>query len=310
MKRPTAFLLMGVHVACAAGTYVLGKYAAVGFPNAGSLSLARSIVAGVVLLALTGTAIPRPRFTRGEWLKIAGLGVLLVPLNQYLFLRGLHDTVPGHPALIYAMTPVGVLLLQSAIARTSPPAAKALGVLVAVAGVIVLFRPWAPADPKFQEIRNGDLWIAAGLVVWVVYTVLAAPMFRAHDPRTVTTWILVLGAVALVPFAAAELVVVDFAAIPTAAWWGLAWLGLVTSAAMMLLWNAMLRHLQPVEVSVCANLQPAATAGLVAALAHAGWIDGTQDLGPLYWVGTALILGGVALTQRRQTRPTVEIEPA
>jgi len=310
MTRPTAFLLMAVHVACAAGTYVLGKNAAVGFPNAGSLSLARSIVAAVVLLALTGTAIPRPRFTRREWLKIAGLGVLLVPLNQYLFLRGLHDTVPGHPALIYAMTPVGVLLLQSALARTWPPAAKSLGVIVAVAGVIVLFRPWAPADPKFHEIRNGDLWIAAGLVVWVVYTVAAAPMFRAHDARTVTTWILVLGAVALVPFAAAELVDVDFAAISPAAWWGLAWLGLVTSAAMMLMWNAMLRHLQPVEVSMCANLQPAATAALVAALAHEGWIDASQDLGPLYWIGTALILGGVALAQRRRSPAPVEIEPA
>jgi drug/metabolite transporter (DMT)-like permease len=310
MTRPTSYLLMAVHVACAAVTYVLGKFAAVGFPNAGSLSLARSIIAAVVLLSLTGTAIPRPNFTRGEWTKIAGLGVLLVPLNQYLFLRGLHDTVPGHPALIYAMTPVGVLILQSALARRLPSTAKTLGVFVAVAGVIVLFRPWAPEDPKFHEIRNGDLWIAAGLVVWVVYTVAAAPMFRAHDPRAVTTWVLVLGAAALVPFAAAELVAVDFAAIPTSAWWGLAWLGLVTSAAMMLLWNAMLRHLQPVEVSVCANLQPAATAGLVAALAGAGWIEGTQDLGPLYWIGTALILGGVAITQRRRSPPAAATEPA
>src|SRR5262249_34911123 len=159
-----------------------------------------------------------------------------------------------------------------------PPAAKSAGVIVAVAGVIALFRPWAPADPKFHEIRNGDLWIGAGLVVWVVYTVVAAPMFRAHDARTVTTWILALRAVALVPFAGAELVAVDFAAIAPSAWWGLAWLGLVTSAAMMLMWNAMLRHLQPVEVSVCANLQPAATAALVAALARAGWIDASQDL--------------------------------
>jgi drug/metabolite transporter (DMT)-like permease len=303
MTRRTVFGLMALHVGCSAVTYVLGKHAAVGFPDAGSLSLARALIAALVLLALTGTAIPQPHFTVREWLRIAGLGVLLVPLNQYFFLRGLHDTVPAHPPLIYAMTPVGVLVLQSALARRMPPAAKAAGVVVALAGVVVLFRPWEQQDPRFHAIQNGDLWIVAGLVVWVVYTVSSASLFRVHDPRTVTTWILALGALVLVPFAASELLAVDFAAIPTDAWWGLAWLGLVTSAAMMLLWNAMLRHLEPVEVSVCANLQPMATMLLVASLFHLGWIDKDQDLGPLYFVGTALILGGVRLVQRRRPLP-------
>jgi drug/metabolite transporter (DMT)-like permease len=290
---------MFVHVCCAAVTYVLGHYAAVGFPTAGSLSLARGLIAATVLVSLTGTAIPRPRFTGREWLQIAGLGVLLVPLNQYLFLRGLHDTVPGHPALIYSMTPVGVLVLQSVLARRLPPAAQIAGVAVAVAGVIVLFRPWAPADPRFREIRGGDLWIVAGLVVWVVYTVAVKPISRVHDSRTVTTWVLVTGAIVLIPFAAQSLLDVDFAAVPRAAWWGLVWLGLVTSAGMMLLWNAMLRHLEPVQVSVCSNLQPAATTLLVAVLFHAGVMNEDQDLGPLYFLGTALILCGVWLVQRR-----------
>jgi drug/metabolite transporter (DMT)-like permease len=138
--------------------------------------------------------------------------------------------------------------------------------------------------------------------VWVVYTVAAAPLFRAHDAKTVTTWILATGALVLLPFAAWSLVEVDFSAVPAAAWWGLAWLGLVTSAAMMLLWNAMLGHLEPVEVSVCSNLQPAATALLVAALFHAGWLEKDQDLGPLYFLGTGFILAGVWLVQRRAPR--------
>jgi drug/metabolite transporter (DMT)-like permease len=303
MTRRTVHLLMAIHVAGSAVTYVLGKHAAVGFPDAGSLALARALCSALLLLALTGTVIPRPKFTRREWLHIAGLGVLLVPMNQYLFLRGLRDTVPAHPPLFYAMTPVGVLLLQAALARRLPPAQKIAGVVLAFAGVIVLLRPWEQEDPRFQELRTGDLWILVGTVVWVVYTVAAAPLFRRHDPRAVTAWILVLGAAALAPFAGGELLAVDFAQIPAAAWWGLAWLAVITSALMMLLWNAMLRFLEPVEVAVTSNLQPAATAALVAALFHLGWIDRDQDLGPLYWTGTALILGGVTLAQRRVAPP-------
>src|SRR6185436_6184063 len=105
-----------------------------------------------------------------------------------------------------------------------------VGVLLAFAGVIVLLRPWAQDDPRFHELRTGDMWILVGTVVWVVYTVASASLFRAHDPRTVTTWILVLGAVALVPFAWRELLDVDVGAVPMDAWWGLLWLAAVTSA--------------------------------------------------------------------------------
>ena len=37
---------------------------------------------------------------------------------------------------------------------------------------------------------------------------------------------------------------------------------------MMLVWNALLRHLEPVEVAICSNAQPPATAALVAGLAE------------------------------------------
>ena len=93
-------------------------------------------------------------------LHVAALGFLLVPLNQYLFLLGLRDTAPGHAALLYAMTPLGVLLLQSAIARRAPPLVKAAGVAVAVAGAFVIMRPWDRTDPHVREIRTGDMWIA------------------------------------------------------------------------------------------------------------------------------------------------------
>ncbi len=282
---------MVLHVFCAAGTYVLGRQAALGFPDAAALTFARGVGASALLLALTGSLIPRPRFRRADWLRIAGLGLLLIPLNHYPFLQGLRDTVPGHPAVIYAMTPVGVLLLQSAVERRRPPAVKALGVMVALAGVLVLLRPWE-RGPEFAQIRRGDLWILLGLAVWVVITVLSRPLMRAYDPRAVTAWSILLGTCAMAPVGLPPLLRTDLAAIPADAWAGLAYLCVVTSALMMLLWNRLLRDLEPVEVAICANAQPAATALLV-------WMLGDpQDLGPLYWGGTLLVIAGVMLVQR------------
>lgn len=300
MRRATVYLFMGLHVLFAAATYVLGRHAARGFPSAAALTLARGLGSSLLLAALFGTLIPRPKFDLRDWAKVAGLGILLVPLNQYFFLIGLRDTVPGHPAVIYAMTPVGVLVLQSALERRWPSRAKALGVLAALAGVLIVLRPWVHG-PRFAEIRRGDLWILLGLLIWVVYTVAARPLLRRHDPSTVTAWSMILGTLVLLPPAAAPLARTDFAAVPTEAWIGLAWLAAVTSTVMMLFWNRMLRHLEPVEVAICANAQPAATALLAWALAVLGVEAPAEalDLGPLYWLGTALVIAGVTLVQRR-----------
>ncbi len=68
---------------------------------------------------------------------------------------------------------------------------------------------------------------------------------------------------------------------------------------MMFVWNLMLTRLEPVQVAISANAQPPATALLAAALAAAGYLSGDQDVGPAFWAGTALVLTGVWLVQRR-----------
>ena len=298
MTRARAYLFMALHVSLAAGTYVFAKPAAVEFPDPEALALARAGIAAVLVLLATGTLIPRPRFTLREWARVAGLGLLLVPLNQYAFLRGLKDTAPSHPALIYSMTPVAVMLLSGAIQRRAPPRVRVLGVLIALAGVVVLLRPWEQTADA-ATLRRGDVWICIALVIWAVYTVLVGGMARRHDPRTVTAWALVFGAAFLAPVALPSLLATDLGAISVRGWVGLAWLGAVTSTLMMLLWNAMLGKLEPVQVAICANAQPAATAALAAGLAAIGYLHGDQDLGPLFWVGTLLVLAGVWLVQRR-----------
>src|SRR5262245_9850074 len=144
MKRGTTYTLMTLHVVFAAVNYVLAKGATAHFGQSiAALTMLRAAAAAVLLLAMSGTIVPRPVFTPREWGRIAILGFLLVPLNQYLFLRGLRDTAPGHAALLYAMTPLGVLLLQSALSRRLPPLAKSLGVVIAFAGVLLVMRPWS-----------------------------------------------------------------------------------------------------------------------------------------------------------------------
>ena len=289
---------MTLHVFFAAGTYVFGKSAAVGVSDPAALTLLRALGASVLCLLLTGWAIPAPRFTRREWMEVLALGALLVPMNQYLFLAGLKDTVASHPALIYSMTPVGVLALGAALDRRAPPKLWLLGVALALGGVLVVLKPWSD-DRALASVRGGDILILIGLLVWVVYTVWAGALARRTDPRTVTVWTLVLGTVLFLPVGAVPLLNVHFASLAPKTWFGIAWLAVITSTVMMLLWNQMLRTLAPVQVAVCANAQPAATALLGAVLAALGVIDHDPGLSIEFWIGTVLVVAGVLTVQRR-----------
>jgi len=298
MERATTYILMVAHVLLAAGTYVFGKEAAVGFADPGALTLARALGAAVCLLLLSGWAIPRPRFAGGEWLRLLILGIILVPLNQYTFLRGLKLTPPSHPALLYALTPLGVLLLASVLDRRWPSPRNVGGVLAALAGVVLILRPWEQGA-AITEMRSGDFWVLVAVLAWVVYTVAAGRTCLEHDPRAVTAWSLILGALVMAPICGHTLATMDFAAVHLGAWLGLVYMVLITSVAMMLAWNLLLRYLGPVEVAICTNAQPPTTAALSALLSGLGVLGGEQDLGPLFWLGTALVVAGVALVQVR-----------
>ena len=291
------YALMALHVSLASASYIFGRTAAVGFADPMVLTLLRAAGAALIFLALSSSLIPRPTFNRREWGQVAAFGFLLVPVNQYCFLRGLQHTVPSHPALLYALTPLGVLLLESAAQRRLPPPAKQAGVLLALGGVLLILRPWAQ-ETAMVQIRSGDLWILAAVASWVVYTVGVRGLCRRHDPRSVTAWSLILGAAMLLGPAGRAALQLPLASIAASVWLSLAWLALVTSVTMMLLWNFLLRHLGAVEVAVCTNAQPPVTALLAAVLAALGWLQPQQDLGWVFLGGMLMVMAGVMMVQR------------
>lgn len=288
---------MALHVLFAAGTYIFSKAAAVSFANPLVLTVSRGLGSAAIFLVLTRWKISRPDFTLREWGKIIWLGVLLVPMNQYCFLKGLEHTVPGHSALLYAMTPLGVLLLSSFLAGKMPSFRKILGTIIAFAGVVIVLRPWA-SGTQISELRTGDLWLIAAVVCWVLYTVQASDICRKKNAVTVTAWSLISGVLVMLPVAAGAMMDFDFSAVSAAGWFGLGYMMVITSTVMMILWNILLQHLTPVQVAITTNAQPPATSLLAAATSAVGLLPGDQDLGILFFLGMALTLSGVIIIQR------------
>jgi len=296
-SKTLLYVFMVLHVLCAAGTFILSKAAATSFADPLVLTFTRGIGCAVIFLIFTGWKIPKPDFTLKEWARLLVLGILLVPMNQYCFLKGLELTVPGHSALIYAMTPIGVLLLSSVLAGNMPSFMKLSGVVIAFSGVMVVLRPWE-SGAQLSELRIGDLWLIGAVFCWVLYTIMASDIIRKKNALTVTAWSLILGVLVMLPMAAKPMMTFDFSAVSTAGWFGLGYMVVITSVVMMILWNILLQHLTPVQVAITTNAQPLATTLLVAVSSAAGFLQGDQDLGLMFILGMVLSISGVIITQK------------
>ena len=296
-SKTLLYIFMALHVLGAAGTFILSKAAATSFANPLVLTVVRGIGCAFIFLIFTGWKIPKPDFSLREWFRLLVLGVLLVPLNQYLFLKGLELSVPGHSALIYAMTPIGVLLLSSILAGKTPSIQKFAGVFIAFSGVMIILRPWA-SGPQVSELRIGDLWLIAAVFCWVLYTVLASDIIRKKNALMVTSWSLILGVLVMLPMAVQPILTFDFSVVSTAGWFGLGYMIVITSSMMMILWNILLKNLTPVQVAVTTNAPPLATTLLVALGSAAGFLQGNQDLGLMFIIGMVLSLSGIMVIQK------------
>jgi drug/metabolite transporter (DMT)-like permease len=293
--RPPAALLYGalvLHTLFSAGTYLIGKRALTELP-ALPMGLIRFSGASVLLALLLrrlrppGQRMP-PKEARRKLLLLAFIGV---PVNQGFFLYGLQNSTAAHAALLYALTPLFVLLLAQALLSEFPGWRTATGTALALGGTIfVLFEHGLDLSrgPLF-----GDLLIAVAVVAWSVYTAEGRELVSKYGALPTISWTIIGGTVLFLPIG---LTATWFSrdqvmrASPQA-WLGVAYLIVATSVISYLLWYWALGHLAAARVAIFSNLQPLATA----TLAH--FFLG-ERISVAFLAGAVVVISGVLFAQR------------
>ena len=298
--RPSAVVLYGallVHTLVSAGNYLFAKRALMEIP-ALPLGLLRFAGAAVLLLILLRRVRPPGQRLppRGEWKKLLFLSFIGVPVNQGFFLFGLQLSTAAHAALLYTLTPLFVLLLAQALIGESPGRRTTAGTALALGGTIyVLLQRGVGAS---REPLAGDLLLLVAVVAWAVYTAEGRAMVGRAGAFPTIAWTIIAGTVLYLPLGLGALMVptyrTDIAHASREAWWGVAYLIVMTSVVAYLLWYWALTHLAAVRVAIFTNLQPVATA-LMAQL----FLGEHITVG--FYVAAAVVMAGVLLAQWRTT---------
>jgi len=288
--RKRVVLALIVNQLLSTGTHLVGKATlnAIGpLPTA----LLRFSVASVTLLALHFLRPHRERIAREDIPKILWVGFLAVPVNQGFFLFGLSQSTASHAALLYALTPLVVLLLARRFLHEGHAGEKLIGVAAAFAGATLIFLDRGLA--RELSVMRGDLLISVAVIAWAIYSVASKELLERYDPMTLTTWALVSGTVMSLPAALIPGAIPPLHALTPAVWAGILYLGVGTSVVAYALWFYALRALEASKVAITTNAQPVLTSAL-------SWFLFRDRFGPAFFAGAALILGGVIWVETRK----------
>jgi drug/metabolite transporter (DMT)-like permease len=290
-RRRIAWALLLLSPAMFSVNMLMARYATFVPPNA--LALGRWLLVALLLLPFVWPRLVRHRHALArEWPDLLMLGALGMWIcGAWVYIGG-RTTPALNIGLIYAASPILVVLLGRLLHRERLTVARVAGVSLCLAGVAAVFAKGRVDNLLSVHFTEGDLWIAAASACWGLYSVLLKHRPSALDPLTRLCAISFAGSLVLLPFAVGEAVL--WAAPDLADWrtWTV-WivLAIIPGVGAYGAFGYCVRELGPSVTSVSMYLGPLYV-GLLA------WA--TLDEAPHWYhlVGTALVLPGLFLATR------------
>jgi drug/metabolite transporter (DMT)-like permease len=287
-------LLLALVPACFALNPVIGRAMADVFGPA-SLSVVRWSASALIiaLLALARGDTERWRAPAGLAARIGGLGALGMGFCAYAEFMGARTSPATNIALIYGCTPAFVAIWEIAAGRQRATASLGLGIAGCLLGVVLILAQGHLETLASMRFALGDLWAAAGMFAFVLYTVAMRRVSSTLTPLPQFTLMAGVATLALVPPAVLEVAADGLPAIPahTVPW--LVTLVLATGIGAYLGYNISLKRNGPVLTSASIALTPMYAAMLAVVLIgeRLAWYHG---------VALVLVVCGLMLINRGQ----------
>ena len=294
-----AFLLLAFANLLWAGNWIAGRALRDAFDPV-TLNFLRWTVATLVLAPFALPALrgkgARIRADAGMLLLLALTGVAVFQSLVYL---GLRSTTAVNAVLLNSSMPLFMLLCSWAIERERASARQVAGMLLSLAGILVILSRGEAGALLQLELHRGDAWILLAMPVWGVYSVLLKRRPANLGGVEFLFVISLSGVLMLAPFAAWQALQAAPGRPTAAAALGVLYMGLAASVIAFICWNRGVAVVGANAAGFTIHLLPAFCT--VLAILFLG-----ESVALYHGVGVATILAGVLLATRATPAPDVK----
>lgn len=268
------------------------------------VSTLRFLVALAVLLPLLLWREPRAlRLSRRDLPYAAGLGLTGVAAYNALTMLGLQWAPASDGATITpTLNPLFTMVMAALLFREPLTRNKALGLGLALCGVVIV-SAGAPVAQAAGGMRLwGDLLFVGSAMAWSAYTLIGRAVADRFSALASTTLASLFGVVMLLPFAGPEMVQVEWASLSSTFWVAIGIQGILSTVVAFWLWHEAIHRFGASRAASFLPLNP------VLGVLLAVWLLG-ERLAPVQIIGMALAVTGVIIANRMRPipwRPAVE----
>ncbi|HMK07655.1 MAG TPA: DMT family transporter [Anaerolineales bacterium] len=278
------------------GMYVVSKVVLEVLPPFTLLSyrlLLGAAALGTVLLLRRRPFLPRRRIV-----EVLGVGAIGFGVSVGLQFVGTSLSSAANAALITSASPAFILLFGALLLGEAVTTRRLAALALASLGVLAVLNP-TDLDLSLSTFL-GNLALVGAAVTWGLYSVLVKRASRGASTTEVSFIAFLGGLLVSLPMAWTEGNGSPRGSLSLPLLLGVLYLGLISTALAMYLWNRSLALLEAGVVSLLFFAQPVVGVSLGALLLG-------ETLGPGFWLGAALIGAGLFLAAIPSgTRPRSE----
>lgn len=287
------YIILAIQLLLSGGNYIIANAATQTIPPP-NLTFLRTIISGIVYLLYMLYAQLPFRYRGHDLSLLLFLSFISVSLNQFVFLYGMKYTTATEGALLYALTPIFVMLLSRTYLNERITLPKIAGTTMAITGVVIVImsRGSFGGNGFYIELSHvkGDALILVAVMAWATFTTLGRKLVVRHGAINSTVFTALIGTVMFAPIGIWSSIGYKYSALSSGQWMEILYLSLGTSIAGYVLWYYALGKIEASKVAVFTNGQPVITAILA-------YVFLKQGITLTFALGALVTIGGVIVTQ-------------
>jgi drug/metabolite transporter (DMT)-like permease len=264
--------------------------------NSGAMVLYRFLFASLGLLPFLVTH--RANLSAKDWRILLFASLLGVPL-QFLFqFHGLALTTVSHAALMVGTMPVILAVGATVYAHERLHTVGWISLFVSTTGAALIAFGRDHSRSTSNPTLRGDLFVVLSLCIALFWVLFNQRLVATHSPIVITAYGTCAGTLMLLVIVPILYGAPPIHHVSLKAWLALAASGILCTATTTMLWNWGMTQVPASQAGVLLNMEP-----LIGSLLGVFVLQ--EHLGPLAWLGGAMILGAAITltTHRPQPKP-------
>ena len=254
-----------------------------------TIIILRLILASILLtiIALSTKRKFSINFKSHSWIFILAL---VAVFHLWIQVTGLQYTTAANTGWIIGTAPVFMAILGFVFYKEKITLLQFLGILVAVAGLLLLIGKGDITNIGLIE-NQGDLLVLGSAFTWGVYSMVNKKISLSYSPLMTILYLFLMMAVIIIPFNLNTETINSVINLSLISWMWILFLGIFCSGVAYVIWAQALRDMESAKVGAFLYFEPLVTV-------IAAWFFLREDITLLMIFSGLLITAGVFIVNK------------